>query len=196
MNYLAHLYLSFGNEEIMVGNFIADAVKGKQVLHFSEKIQAGIRLHRMIDEFTDNHPVVDNSKALVRENYKKYTGVVIDMFYDHFLAANWRDYSDESLLMFTKKTYRTLFKYYFIMPARMKKILPAMAAGNWLASYESIENIGLALMGMSRRTKFETGFENGANDLRLHYNELFKDFQLFFPELISFSKEYFLKITQ
>jgi len=196
MNYLAHLYLSFGNEEIMVGNFIADAVKGKQILNFSEKIQEGIRLHRMIDEYTDNHPVVDKSKALVRENYKKYSGVVIDMFYDHFVAANWRDFSDESLIMFTKRTYRTLFKYYFIMPVRMKKILPAMAAGNWLVSYESIENIGLALMGMSRRTKFETGFENGANDLRLHYKELFKDFQLFFPELISFSKEYFLKINQ
>lgn len=196
MNYLAHLYLSFENEEIMVGNFIADAVKGKQILHFSEKIQRGIKLHRMIDEFTDNHPVVDKSKALVRGNYRKYSGVVIDMFYDHFLAANWADFSDESLLMFTKKSYRTLFKYYFIMPARMKKILPAMAAGNWLASYQSIENIGLALMGMSHRTKFETGFENGASDLKLHYKELLRDFQIFFPELISFSKDYLLKITQ
>jgi acyl carrier protein phosphodiesterase len=196
MNYLAHLYLSFGNEEIMVGNFIADAVKGKQILNFSGKIQEGIRLHRMIDEFTDNHPVVDNSKALVRRNYKKYSGVVIDMFYDHFLAANWADFSDESLQKFTKKSYQTLFKYYFIMPARMKKILPAMAAGNWLASYISIENIGLALMGMSHRTKFETGFENGAYDLRLHYNELLQDFRMFFPELISNSKDYILKITQ
>lgn len=196
MNYLAHLYLSFGNEEIMVGNFIADTVKGNQILHFSEKIQEGIRLHRMIDKFTDNHPVVDKSKAIVRENYKKYSGVVIDMFYDHFLAANWRDFSDESLLMFTKRSYRTLFKYYFIMPTRMKKILPAMAASNWLESYESIENIGLALMGMSRRTKFETGFENGASDLKLHYNELLQDFQVFFPELISFSKDYLLRITQ
>lgn len=196
MNYLAHLYLSFGNEEIMVGNFIADAVKGKQFKHFQPNIQAGILLHRMIDEFTDNHPVVGASKDRIRGNYKKFSGIVIDMFYDHFLAANWRDFSDESLLMFTKTSYQTLFKYYFIMPARMKKVLPAMAAGNWLASYESIENIGLALMGMSQRTKFETGFENGASDLKLHYKELLQDFQVFFPELISFSKDYLLKITQ
>jgi len=189
MNYLAHLYLSFGNEEIMVGNFIADAVKGKQIHHFHGKIQEGIRLHRMIDEFTDNHPVVYKSKSRIRTNYKKYAGVVIDMFYDHFLAANWQDFSEDSLLFFTKRSYQTLFRHYFIMPVRMKKILPAMAAGNWLASYEKIDNIGLALMGMARRTKFETGFENGANDLKLHYIELFDDFNNFFPELISFSKD-------
>ncbi len=188
MNYLAHLYLSFEYEEIMVGNFIADAVKGRQIHNFSPKIQEGIRLHRKIDEFTDLHPVVERSKARVRINYKKWTGVVIDMFYDHYLAANWHLFSPEKLQDFTRKSYQTLFRYYFIMPGRMKRILPAMAAGNWLASYEKIENVGLALMGMSHRTKFHTGFENGVIDLKNHYNELHQDFMVFFPELISFSK--------
>jgi len=190
MNFLAHLYLSFNYEEIMVGNFIADAVKGKQFEHFQPNIQAGIRLHCIIDDFTDNHPVVVTSKARIRGSYKKFSGIVIDMFYDHFLAANWHQFSDETLTGFTKRSYKTLFKYYFILPGRMKRILPAMAAGNWLASYEKIENIGLALMGMSGRTKFETGFENGVADLKFHYNELQQDFQTFFPELISFSRDY------
>lgn len=189
MNYLAHLYLSFGHEEIMVGNYIADSVKGKQVNNFAENIQKGIYLHRRIDEYTDNHPVVGTSKARIRNIYRKYAGVVIDMYYDHYLAAGWRTYSDTPLLQFTKATYKTLFRYYFSLPLRMKKILPAMAIGNWLASYADVDNIGLALTGMSHRTKFDSGIENGKDQLIEHYDALKGDFEAFFPELIDFSRQ-------
>jgi acyl carrier protein phosphodiesterase len=188
MNYLAHLYLSFGHEEIMVGNYIADSVKGRQVQNFPDRIKQGILLHRKIDEYTDTHPVVNQSKARIREIYRKYSGVVIDMYYDHFLAAGWRNYADTPLLQFTKSAYRTLFRYYFTLPVRMKKILPAMAVGNWLASYADIDNIGLALQGMSRRTAFDSGIENGKVQLIEHYDELKSDFEDFFPEIIEFVK--------
>jgi acyl carrier protein phosphodiesterase len=189
MNYLAHLYLSFGHEEIMVGNYIADAVKGKQIEKFTEKVQEGIRLHRDIDTFTDTHPIVENSKARIRHRYRKYAGVVIDMYYDHFLAAGWENWSEDSLFNFTRHSYKTLLKNYVVMPARMKRILPIMAAGNWLASYAEVGSISLALKGMSRRTKFDSGIENGGEDLKLHYKELQNDFSEFFPELIVFSKK-------
>ncbi len=188
MNYLAHLYLSFGHEELMVGNYIADAVKGKQIERFSEKIQEGIRLHRSIDDFTDKHPIVENSKARIRERYRKYAGVIIDMYYDHFLASGWKNYSSESLIIFTRQSYKTLLRHYVIMPARMKRILPFMAAGNWLASYAETDNIALALKGMARRTKFNSGMENAGEELKLHYHDLKNDFSDFFPELIAFSK--------
>lgn len=188
MNYLAHLYLSFGHKEIMVGNYIADAVKGRQIEKFSDNIQKGIRLHRNIDTFTDTHPIVENSKARIRERYRKYAGVVIDMYYDHFLAAGWDAYSSDDLNSFTRQSYKELLKYWTIMPARMKRILPIMAAGNWLASYAEISNIGMALKGMSRRTTFDSGMENAGEELRIHYHDLKKDFSAFFPELIGFSK--------
>ncbi len=188
MNYLAHLYLSFGHEEIMVGNYIADSVKGKQVNNFSKAIQQGIFLHRRIDEYTDNHPVVEQSKVRIRDIYRKYSGVVIDMYYDHYLAAGWNTYADVPLLQFTKSAYRTLFRYYFSLPPRMKKILPAMSVGNWLASYADVDNIGLALKGMSRRTTFNSGIENGKQQLIEQYEELKSDFETFFPEVIGFVK--------
>jgi len=194
MNYLAHLYLSFNNEEIMVGNFIADAVKGRQIEAFPDTIRAGIRLHRLIDEFTDTHPVVEVSKSRIRENYRKYSGVVVDMYFDHFLAKNWSDFSTETLHDFTKNAYKTLFGYYVLFPSRMKRILPLMEAGNWLASYVEIENISRALQGMSHRTKFISGIENGGADLKIHYQELDKDFNKFFPELITFSKSFLKSI--
>lgn len=188
MNYLAHLYLSYGIEEIMVGNYIADAVKGRQIESYPQRIQDGIRLHRKIDEFTDYHELVNLSKARIRTNYRKYAGVVVDMYYDHFLASNWSKYSEHSLKQFTSHCYKTLFKYYPILPVRMKRILPMMAAGNWLYSYAAIDNIGLALQGMARRTKNNTGFEHAGHDLRVHYKDLSDDFGRFFPELIHFTK--------
>jgi acyl carrier protein phosphodiesterase len=193
MNYLAHLYLSFQIEKIMVGNFIADAVKGKKVLNFDFEIQKGIYLHRRIDEFTDNHPQVSISKNRIREKYRKYSGVVTDMYFDHFLAANWNNYSDVPLFQFTKHCYRTLFGYYLIMPSRMKFILPAMAAGNWLASYSNPDNIGPALTGISSRTKFNSGIETGKEELIAYYDDFKNDFKLFFPELISVSKQFLLE---
>jgi acyl carrier protein phosphodiesterase len=196
MNYLAHLYLSFNDEEIMVGNFIADAVKGRQIEAFPEKIRLGIRLHRLIDEFTDTHPVVEVSKSRIRENYRKYSGVVVDMYFDHFLASNWSDFSTETLRDFTRNSYKTLFGYYVLLPSRMKRILPLMAAGNWLASYVEIENISRALQGMSHRTKFISGIENGGSDLKIHYQELGEDFRIFFPELIAFSNSFLKGIKE
>ena len=188
MNYLAHLYLSFGDEQLLVGNYIADAVKGRQINQFPEGIKNGIILHRKIDEFTDNHPVVEQSKSRIRSRYRKYAGVVVDMYYDHFLAVGWLDYADIPLQQFTKNAYRTLFKHYMKMPGKMKRVLPAMAVGHWLASYADVDYIGLALKGISMRTRFDSGIENGRGELIEYYNELRNDFETFFPELINFSK--------
>ncbi len=193
MNYLAHLYLSFGDEKIMVGNYIADAVKGKQIEAYPESIKRGIVLHRKIDEYTDFHPVVAKSKEIIRHRYRKYAGVVIDMYYDHFLASGWQSYSEVSLQQFTKSAYRTLFKSYPLMPGKMKRVLPAMAIGNWLASYAHVDNIGLALKGMSMRTRFDSGMENGKDELVEFYDEFKAHFELFFPELIRFSKDFISK---
>lgn len=189
MNYLAHLYLSFGDEEVMVGNFIADRVKGRQVLDYQPGIQTGIRLHRLIDSFTDHHPIVEISKSRIRERYRKFAGVVVDMYYDHYLAANWSNFSDEMLLHFTRSTYKTLFRYYFIIPPRLRRILPWMAAGNWLVSYGEVDNIGLALKGLTTRIKVDSGIENGATELRLYYDDFKQDFEAFFPEMIVYAKE-------
>ena len=95
MNYLAHFHLSNNNESLIIGNYIADDVKGKAYLNYSSEIQQGILLHRKIDDFTDNHPVVENSKHLIRHNQNKFTPVVMDVFYDYFLANNWDTYSEK-----------------------------------------------------------------------------------------------------
>ena len=102
MNHLAHLYLSQTNVDLMVGNFIADRVKGKDLLNYSESVQKGIEMHRAIDTFTDEHAVVMKSKKRLFPVYHKYAAVIVDMFYDHILAKNWEEYSPISLKLYAK----------------------------------------------------------------------------------------------
>ena len=111
------------------------------------------------------------------------------MFYDHFLAANWHDYSDEDLIEFTSKTYKLLLWNFFILPAKTKKILPFMAGSNWLASYANLDFLQRSLHGMAMRTPFESGMENAVTDLKSDYNKYLGEFNGFFPEVIDFSIE-------
>lgn len=180
----------------MVGNFIADKIKGNNLNEFSDGIQKGIILHRMIDHYTDNHPVTRKSRDRIRNQYHKFSGIVIDLYYDHFLSVNWDNYSNVSLIRFTRESYRTLFRYYFLLPPTLKRILPWMAAGNWLLSYREIDNIGLALKGISTRIKVNSGIENGGRELKLYYQEFHQDFMMFFPDLIHESRGFLEKLLQ
>ena len=186
MNFLAHLYLSGEDEDIILGNFIADMVKGRQIDRFQDGVVKGIRIHRKIDAFTDSHPVVDKSKMRLRNKYRLYSGVIVDMFYDHFLATNWSDYSNTSLRKYVGNTYQLLLKNFMVLPVRARNILPYMIAGNWLVNYARLENLQRHFNGMSKRTPFDSGMENAVYDLKLHYDEFEAEFREFFPELIAY----------
>lgn len=184
MNFLAHIFLSGGHDKIMVGNFIGDFVKGKSAMEkFETEIIRGIELHRAIDEFTDKHPIVSESKNRLRPKYRHYSGVIVDVFYDHFLAKNWKDYHPVPLPDFAAQAYNTLRSFDKILPEDVKYMLPYMVKGNWLLNYSKIEGIHQALSGMSRRTKFQSKMEEASEELYLHFDEFQKEFNQFFPEL-------------
>jgi acyl carrier protein phosphodiesterase len=189
MNFLAHLYLSGDDEEIIVGNFIADHVKGKKFQNYSPGIQDGILLHRSIDSYTDAHPIFIKSKDRLATKYRKYAGVITDMFYDHFLSAEWSLYHPETIDAFTRRMYAILLKKFRILPPRTKRMLPFMAKDNWLKGYGSLEGIDMALKGMDRRTPFNSGMGEAVSDLRMDY-DLFRDeFHRFFPEIIRYTSQ-------
>ena len=167
----------------MVGNFIGDFVKGSQLNRYAERIQKGIRLHRSIDQFTDSHPVVLESKKRLRGNFHHYSPVIVDVFYDHFVAKNWDQFSKVPLLDFTQDFYRTMSNYKASIPKAVSNMLVYMASGNWLYNYQFIEGIDQALKGMSRRSKFESKMELAASYLEAHYNLFEQEFNQFFPDL-------------
>ena len=183
MNFLAHLYLSGDDDRLIIGNFIADMVKGKQINGYPAGITKGILLHREIDMFTDQHPVVRNSKERLRAKYRLYAGVIVDMYYDHFLAKNWASYSNHSLEDYAQKAYNLLQQHFEMLPPRAQYILPFMVENDWLVNYAKAEKMERFFGGMSRRTPFPSGMENAVEDLLLHYADFGREFADFFPEL-------------
>lgn len=184
MNFLAHLFLSGTNPEIRVGNFIGDFVRGRN-LHeqFRADMALGIELHREIDDFTDSHAVVRESKIRLRPKYRHYAPVIVDMFYDHFLARKWNDYHPLPLDHYAKESYELLQKYADQLPLRVQQMLPYMIQGNWLVSYSRIEGIHRALSGMAHRTPYKSKMEEATHDLKKYYAEFEMEFVQFFPDL-------------
>jgi len=148
-----------------------------------------VLLHRKIDTYTDHHPVFKKSRDRLMGNYHKYAGVVTDMYYDHFLANKFSEYSEEDIYYFTSKTYRYLLKNFLILPARMKRILPFMMRTNWLASYAKLDFLQRSFEGLSIRTPFNSGMENAVSDLKANYSLFENEFQEFFPEVIKYAEE-------
>lgn len=188
MNYLAHFLLSAGNPDLIIGNFIADDVKGKKYLHYPQGIQNGIIMHRAIDDFTDTHPIVYQSKNLIRNYQNKFTPVVMDIFYDYFLAINFNQYSQQNLQQFSKNTYQVLNNHFDILTPKSQHILHYMQKNNWLYHYSTLEGIKRALTGMSQRTKYQNNMQVAHHLLNDFHEELLEDFRAFFPELHQFVK--------
>lgn len=191
MNFLAHCYLSGQNPHIITGNFIGDFVKGRNLAEkYGSGIAAGVELHRAIDTFTDTHRTVKLSKDRLRPTYRHYSGVIIDIFYDHFLAAGWSQFSDIPLDDYAANIYQIITDQHGILPERVNQMLPYMVRGNWLRNYGNLEGIQRVLAGMARRASFESKMELATNDLQESYHDFKKEFEEFFPELQDYCSQW------
>ncbi len=159
MNFLAHAYLSFNHPQIIVGNTISDFVKGKAQYDYPPLIQAGIKLHRSIDAFTDTHWATKKAQEVFRPAYRLYSGPIIDILYDHYLATDSTIFKDGALQTFASGIYATLETQSFYLPQRFLTILPYMKAQNWLFNYSTKEGIERSLQGLVRRSNYLTESE-------------------------------------
>ena len=189
MNFLAHIHLSGENDDIKIGNFIADSVRTKDLPRFTEDIQLGIKLHWAIDNFTDHHDVVKESKALLYDEHHKYGAVLVDIFYDHYLARDWQKHSSEKLDLFVEYFYQLLRDRKEELPERINQMLPYMVRYNWLYNYQFLDGIERVLGGMSRRASFENKMNLGTRALKEHYKTFENHFNAFYPELETFVAE-------
>lgn len=186
MNYLSHIYLSGESEEIILGNFIGDYVKGQQILNYPGDVAKGIFLHRQIDSFTDSHPVIIECIVKLRPAFGKYAGIVIDIFLDHFLAVNWSDYSHEKLSSFTKRFHAVLLANFFQLPAQVKLFVPFLIQHKRLQSYASFEGVEKTLRIMAKHTSLPAETEFALKILEEEYQFFNDAFHRFFPEIIGF----------
>jgi acyl carrier protein phosphodiesterase len=168
---------------------MADGIRGKDFLHFPDDVQKGIHLHRAIDTFTDAHPIFRRGTKRLHEKYHHYAGVVMDVFYDHFLAKNWKRYSDEKLEDYAARFYQSLEDHYAILTDRAKQVLPIMKTDNWLVRYASVAGISTTLTNMDRRTGNESKISGAPAELLEYYNEFEVEFTDFFEELYKMASQ-------
>ena len=189
MNWLAHLFLAESDPEVCLGNLLGDLVKGKQREALNLKMQRGISCHQAIDIFTDRHPLVKRSKQRIDPQYRRFAGILVDVFYDYILANNWQDYSDIPLTTFTVSIYTSWSDYLSTLPIYTQGVIRRLVAEDWLGSYVSLTAIENTLARISwklnRRTNRQYDLTPAIEQLVLHYSQLQQDFQQFFPQLQS-----------
>ncbi len=188
MNYLAHCYLSFNKPELIIGNFIADSIQGNRFEGLSEGIKKGISLHRKIDSFTDAHPIYLTSKHRFSKDFGKYSGVLMDMIYDHFLAKNFEHYSEISLQHYCTQLYKLLHSHYNILPEPAKRFYGYMTEHNVLFNYSSIQGMEIVLTHLSHRIRHRYQLNDAIPLLLKEYLEIEEEFFIFFDELAFYCK--------
>lgn len=169
---------------MQVGNFIGDFVKGQQVAGYPPDVQEGIRHHRAIDRFTDMHPVVQQTKVLLRVPFGRYAGIVLDMYFDHLLAVHFDDYSTVRLPVFARRFYWTLWRHQRILPPTVKEIMWHFILTNRLCRYATLEGLKGSLDIMVRYKYIPIDTALTISFLQMHYARLEADFAAFFTEVV------------
>jgi acyl carrier protein phosphodiesterase len=190
MNFLAHFFLSFDDEPLMIGNFLGDYLRNKQVAALPEQVQKGIQLHRQIDSYTDQHPEVLKGVRRLYKRHSKYAPVIVDVFYDYLLTVNWRQYSNHPLPAFTEEIYKLLQKHLHLMPYPVRDYVPQMIADNWLETYRTHNGIAYTFRRMRRRTSKPELLERAVDSLVEQFPEFNEEFNCFFPDVIAFVEDY------
>jgi acyl carrier protein phosphodiesterase len=190
LNYLAHLFLADDDPYSRIGSLMGDFAKGSIDAALAPAIRRGIVMHRRIDSFTDAHAIVARSKRRIRPEFRRYAGILVDLYYDHFLALEWSQYSAVPLEDFVQEVYRILRVHLDGFPAPMQRSIAYMTANDLLLSYGEIDGIGRALRGIEGRLKRPRRLRDGVQDLESNYALFAADFAAFFPQLIAYVRKH------
>gem|GEM_PF-36035 len=189
LNFLAHLLISDSSDEALIGSLLGDFVKGNPAGRYSDAITEAILLHRRVDTFADAHPVTRDSRNRISRHWRRFAGVIIDVCYDHFLARHWQGFTSEDLASFTDRVYGVLKRHRAVLPLRLNRILPVMAAEDWLGGYAHIQRVAATLDRIAGRLTNGKRFMGAIADVHANYSALEGDFLTFFPELVAFCND-------
>ena len=189
MNYLAHFYLYPDNEDLLLGGILGDFVKGP-IEDDGTLLRRSIMLHRKLDTFTDTSPIIKRSKSLININKRRYAGVIVDIFYDHFLAKNWEYFHTKPLDIYARNIYQILKKRKNELPNELQLIVPRMASEDWLCSYKDPDFLKGVLRKIGQKFKKSIRLDNAMIDLKTHYDAMEDHFFAFMPLAKKFCEEF------
>jgi len=184
MNYLAHLFLAQPNTDSYFGNLLGDFGGNTHVTQLAAGVKKGLENHYLVDKYTDNHPLVKQGKLLFSSHRRRFSGIALDVLFDHFLIRHWDLFHPVPFIEFKKNSYLLLRQNIPNMPKRMAVVVSRITQDDWFQAYESREGIGMALDNIAKRIRFRNQFSNSIEDINLHYHELETLFLAFFPDLV------------
>lgn len=189
MNYLAHIRLAGDDPECLIGNFLGDFVKGRLTEDsYTPGIRRGIVMHRRIDAWTDSHEITRECARLISPERRRWSRVILDIFYDHLLAVNWERYSDERLRDFLNRSYGIILGVADIFPAHAAARINTIIKDGWIEKYRSVSGLSVVFRGMSLRVRRENPLSGSEQELVAHYDEMNEHFNRFFPEILEYVK--------
>ncbi|GGM91615.1 ACP phosphodiesterase [Dyadobacter beijingensis] len=187
MNFLAHILLSGENEGVMMGNYVGDFIKGRlteeKTALWNPDYVVGLKLHRFIDSFTDSHPEVLEAKDVAAVTQGRLAGIVMDIYFDYFLAKNFIDYQREPLLVYAHRMYSIIERNEHLIPETMIPMVRSMIRQDWLTTYATLDGIDTTFRRLSRRAEFLAPISTAVSDLRANEDFYYTRFLSFFPEL-------------
>lgn len=190
MNFLAHTFLSCLDEDLLIGNFMADFISREEVKNLAPNYQEGIKLHQKIDAYTDQHEAVKRAISILRPSQAKYAPVTCDIVFDYFLTINWNQYSNENIIKFTEKIYTILQNKSATYPQKLRDLLPKMIKDDFLLSCKNPERLQITFERVKKRAKFENNFHKATEIMLLHHDDLDNCFKAFFPDLMTYVGDY------
>ncbi|MDG9668830.1 ACP phosphodiesterase [Hahella sp. CR1] len=186
MNFLAHFHLADVSATSFTGNLLGDFVKGAELHYLPASVATGIRLHRAIDLYTDNHALVKEAMALISPARRRFAGIIVDVAFDHYLARSWRDWHADSLEAFAGGVYASLLEEYELMPPRAQRTVSHMSEHDWLNGYARLPNIYRSLDNIAARLSRRTTMYGAGEEVELHYQALEVCFMGFYPQLLTY----------
>ncbi len=189
MNYLAHAFLSGNNKGLLIGNFIADHIRGNNFSEYPEEVIQGIQLHRKIDTFTDAHPEFKKSKRVFYNGFEKYSGVLVDIYFDHLLAKNFDFHSSIPLDEFSRNTYQIYSEHQYLLPKSSSGFLDYVMKNNIYKAYSDITGIERVLYHLSHRIKHNVQLNDSIELFKTNEAELKTNFDIFFGDALKVFSE-------
>ncbi|MBS3803278.1 MAG: DUF479 domain-containing protein [Oleiphilaceae bacterium] len=186
MNHLAHLFLSPPSMEARVGNLLGDFARGLKPETLPQEVQTGLKFHRAVDSFTDQHPEVLAAKTVFSAQRRRFAGVALDVLFDHYLLRHWEKFERKPSSVFIREAYEDLDRGQYLMPTQMIRVTQQMIRHDWLNSYRNLDNIGFALDRIAQRIRFPNQFAGIITEIKANDRKLETHFLNFFPELIEF----------
>ncbi|MEZ8100878.1 acyl carrier protein phosphodiesterase [Vibrio bivalvicida] len=191
MNYLAHLHIADYCKSNLLGNLLGDFVKGNPEVQFPAYIAQGVRLHRYIDSYTDQHNMVIQAKCLFPNGVRRFSGIALDVFWDHCLAKRWSEYHPFTLSHFCQEAQKQVeIDNDYLLPERFVRVSCAMWQGRWLESYEHMGNIERVLQRMSSRTPRMERLSECFPYIERNYEQLNETFSTFYSDVLTASKSF------